>query len=204
MLIHKGLEIKNKWKKNVSRTTDSLRSTVTRVLTSWHFPWWNHVLLGRPQLAGLETWSGWRTRIDWSHNTDTCCQVPQRTGIKNHMPVTIYYFTVKNETTNWLGYLCWPDQWIISVPEKLVYNPEATQWAWKWEKGARYTVRMSVASGWLPTEDIGVHLPSGPRLLGQCLDGWTFSNEASNAGSLIQLCWLTGNEMNSVESLPSV
>lgn len=43
-------------------------------------------------------------------------------------------------------------------------------------------VCMLVASGWLPTEDIGMYLPGGPHSLGQCLDGWTFTYKASTAG----------------------
>lgn len=66
-------------------------------------------------------------------------------------------------------------KWIISLPRKPIYNQEVTQWVWTGKKLSyrKGMIWMLMTSGRIPTEDIGIHLPSGPHfpLVSAQIDG---------------------------------
>lgn len=120
----------NKWTNNMSTATGYLRSTVTRVLTIWHFPWCCHVVWGRPQPGGQ--------KLDLVGETELT-----KVTTQTHVVRSTKYWNVKPHANDsllicrncrWMGYSYWPDQWIISLPERPTYSPEVTQWAWTWQK----------------------------------------------------------------------
>lgn len=178
VLVHTDWKLKtNKWRKIVSTTTDSLRSIVTRFLTSWHFPWWNHMIWGKPQPVGLETWSGRRIRVDLSHNRHTLSGSTKNWSGKPYANDNLLVCKEKwNYHLDGLLMLAWSGKTFLCLGNQRVIQGLLSEHG-HGKKGARY---MLVTSGWLPTEDIDRDTAAKrtPQPPGQCLDGWTFTYEA--------------------------